>query len=235
MAPESKIAAAFAFVLCVALTPRQAVWAFLAYGGVLLAVILVAGLRIRSVLVRLAAVLPFIAFAFLIPFVSSGERIDLLGVQVSAEGVWAMWNIGMKALLGATVSILLASTTEVPELLKGLGRLHAPAIFVSITSFMVRYLEMIAGDLGRMRTAMAARGYRPRWLWQARPIAAAAGALFIRSYERSERVYAAMLSRGYTGVMPVLGSRRATRSDWAWAAAPPLAGIAIVAAALVTA
>jgi cobalt/nickel transport system permease protein len=46
---------------------------------------------------------------------------------------------------------------------------------------MVRYLEVLAGELGRMRTAMTARGYDPRWLWQVRPIASSAGALFIRS------------------------------------------------------
>ena len=120
----------------------------------------------------------------------------MLGVGVSLEGAWAAWNIGAKALLGATVSILLTATTGIPELLKGLTRLRVPAIFVCLISFMVRYLELIIGDLGRMRSGMAARCYRPRWLWQAKPLAAAAGSLFIRSYERGERIHAAMLARG---------------------------------------
>ena len=84
----------------------------------------------------------------------------------------------------------------------------------AIASFMIRYLELIAGELGRMRTAMTARGYDPRWLWQAKPIASSAGALFIRSYERGERVHAAMLARGYTGTMPELNHHRATQQEW---------------------
>ena len=158
----------------------------------------------------------------------------MLGVGVSLEGAWAAWNIGAKALLGATVSILLTATTGIPELLKGLTRLRVPAIFVCLISFMVRYLELIIGDLGRMRSGMAARCYRPRWLWQAKPLAAAAGSLFIRSYERGERIHAAMLARGYTGVMPDTGGHPATRSDWAKAGIVPLMGMFIVTLALVS-
>ena len=232
LAPETKVAAAFVFVSCVALTPRRSVWAFLAYAAALLAVLLIASIPVRLLLVRLTVLLPFMAFAVLMPFVATGERVDVLGASVSAEGVRAMWSIMAKALLGATVSVLLAATTEVPELLKGMARLRVPTIFISITSFMVRYMELIVRDLGRMRTAMTARGYRPRWLWQARPIASAAGSMFIRSYERAERVHAAMLARGYTGVMPDVGGAPATSVEWMKAGVLPLVGVLIVAIAL---
>ncbi|MFQ5554336.1 MAG: cobalt ECF transporter T component CbiQ [Acidimicrobiia bacterium] len=234
LAPEVKLVAAFGFVLAVALTPREALWAFAAYGVLLVA--LLAGSRFRPgfVLARMMAVLPFVLFAFLIPFIASGERVELLGVAVSREGLWGMWNIVAKASLGITVSILLAGTTEVADMLRGMGRLCVPALLTTIASFMVRYLELISSELGRMRVAMTSRGYDPRWLWQARPLAASAGALFIRSYERGERVHAAMLSRGYTGTMPDLGHRRATRREWLMAAALVLTAGAIAAAALVT-
>ena len=83
--------------------------------------------------------------------------------------------------------------------MKGLARLRVPPVFVSIMSFMVRYMELMADSLARMRTAMTARGYDPRWLWQAKPIASSAGALFVRSYERGERIHAAMVARGIRG------------------------------------
>ena len=76
---------------------------------------------------------------------------------------------------------------------------------MAITSFMVRYGDVITDDLRRMRIARESRGYDPRWFWQARAVATSAGALFIRSYERGERVYVAMLSRGYDGAMPAIG------------------------------
>ena len=66
-----------------------------------------------------------------------------------------------------------------------------------------------------MRVAMTARGYDPRWISQARPIASSAGALFVRSYERGERVHAAMLARGFTGEMPAPDTELVDRSHWA--------------------
>ncbi len=234
LAPEAKIVAAFAFVFAVAVTPREAIWAFAIHGTALVAVTAIAGLRVRFVAARMLAILPFIAFAFLIPFVASGERVELWGMTVSREGLWGAWNILAKASLGAMTSILLAATTEIPDILRGMGRLKVPPVLTAIASFMIRYLELIAGELGRMRTAMTARGYDPRWLWQARPIAASAGALFVRSYERGERVYDAMLARGYRGVMPDLDQHRAGASEWALAALLPLAAILTSAAAIIT-
>ncbi len=234
LAPEAKLVAAFIFVFAVALTPREAVWAFLVYAAALGAIIAVANVPARFVMARLLVVLPFIAFAFLVPFIASGEQVEVIGISVSRDGLWGMWNIVAKATIGATVSITLAATTEIPEMLRGMAVLKVPAPLTAIAMFMVRYLELVAGELGRMRVAMTARGYDPRWLWQARPIAASAGALFIRSYERGERVHAAMLSRGYSGTMPDLNRRRATGAEWRLAALLPVLGAVVAVVALVT-
>jgi len=235
LAPEAKVAAAFGFVLAVALTPRQAVWAFAVDAAALLAVIRLARVPARFMLARLTIIVPFVTFALVIPFIASGEQMDVLGVGVSREGLWGTWNILAKAGLGATTSILLAATTEVPAILHGLTRLRVPPTLTMIAAFMIRYLELIADQLRRMRIAMTARGYDPRWLWQARPIAASAGALFIRSYERGERVHAAMLARGYAGAMPPLNQRTAGSREWLAAGALPLVAAAMAVAGLVVA
>jgi cobalt/nickel transport system permease protein len=78
-----------------------------------------------------------------------------------------------------------------------------------------------------MRVARESRGHDPRWIWQARAIASTAGVLFIRSYERGERVYLAMVSRGYDGSMPVLHEHRASRTEWTLALSLPLAAAAV--------
>ncbi len=109
--PEVKLAAAFGFVLAVAVTPREAVWAFAAYAVVLVGLFAFAGITASFVFARIAAVLPFILFAFLIPFIASGERIEVLGIPMSADGLWSAWGIVAKATLGIAVSILLAGTT----------------------------------------------------------------------------------------------------------------------------
>ena len=128
--------------------------------------------------------------------------------------------------------LVLAATTPVTELLTGLERLQVPRVLVAIAGFMVRYLDVIAGESARMRIARLSRGYDPRWLWQARAVAASAGTLFVRSYERGERVHLAMCARGYGGTMPVLHHHRA--EPHAWRVAPRscrLAAIVVMVAA----
>jgi cobalt/nickel transport system permease protein len=66
-----------------------------------------------------------------------------------------------------------------------------------------RYLFVLIEEARRLRRAAAARGYRPRWLGQSLLIGRLIGQLFMRSYERAERVYGAMVQRGYRGHMPM--------------------------------
>ena len=230
--PEAKVVAAVGLVASSAVTPREAIWAFAAYGVILGLLVAISRVPLRFLAVRLLALTPFVMFALLIPVIASGQTVTIGGVELSVEGLWGAWNILIKALIGGTVSILLAATTEIPEIIRGLGVLRVPALFVSIATFMIRYLELVASELGRMRLAMTARGYDPRWITQTRPIAASAGSLFIRSYERGERVHAAMVARGFTGLMPSLGRRTATGADWAGVGALIMVWVVIATLAL---
>jgi cobalt/nickel transport system permease protein len=214
IAAEAKVVAALGVVTAIAITPRQQVWAFGLYALMVSVLVGVARVPPKFVAVRLLGVAPFVVFALLIPFIATGETTEVWGMELSVEGLWATWNILAKGILGATVTIVLTATTEVPDIIEGMGTLRVPAIFVSITMFMIRYLELVSDELGRMRLAMAARGYDPSGLHQVQPIASSAGTLFVRSYERGERIHAAMLSRGFTGTMPDLGHRRATGVEW---------------------
>ena len=223
LAPETKVVSTFAFVICVALTPREQMWAFGVHAAVALSIV---------VLARLAVIIPFLTFAALVPFVAGGEEVDVLGIGLSRDGLWGAWNVAAKASIGATASIILSATTSVPEILRALTRLRVPKVLVSIMAFMMRYLDLLVDQLGRMRTSMTARCHDPRWLWQAKPIASSAGALFVRSYERGERVHQAMLSRGFTGTMPDLEEQATPGGDWARAAVPPVAALTALLAAV---
>ena len=221
--PQCKIAASLLFVLAVVATPREAVWAYGAYALLLLGLARVGRVPLPLLARRLVIEVPFVLFAVLLPVVGQGERVEVLGLPLAREGLWAAWNILVKGTLGVTASLIVAATTPVPELLRGLERLRLPRAFTTIAGFMVRYADVIADELRRMRIARLSRGYDPRWIWQARAVAATAGTLFIRSYERGERVYLAMVSRGYAGSMPVLEDLAATRRQWLAALAVPAA------------
>ena len=229
--PQCKIAASLLFVLAVVATPREAVWAYGLYALLLAGLARVAGVPLPLLARRLVIELPFLLFAVLLPVVGQGERVEVLGVPLAREGLWAAWNILVKGTLGVTASLLVAATTPVPELLRGLERLRLPRAFTTVAGFMVRYADVIADELRRMCVARLSRGYDPRWIWQARAVAATAGALFIRSYERGERVYLAMVSRGYAGSMPVLDELAASRRQWLAALTVPATAALVAAAA----
>lgn len=228
-----KLAATLLFVIAVVATPREAFWAFGVHAAVVAAAAAAGRLPPGFLLRRLLVEVPFLLFAVFLPFFGRGDRVEVLGVALSQEGLWAAWNIAAKATLGAAASVVLASTTRVPDLLKAFGRLHFPRVIVAMMGFMVRYLDVVTGELGRMRIALQSRAYRPHWIGEARALAAVAGTLFVRSYERGERVYLAMQARGYRGVMPELEATTAPAGQWAAALAVVALAAAVAAVAWV--
>jgi len=197
-----KVLVLLAFVLIVVATPKQ--W-FPVYGGYLLllgVVIAISKVPFGYILKRMVVEVPFLFFAALLPFVATGPRTEVLGLSVSQPGLLAAWGLLAKGTLGVMASLTLAATTEPQQLLLGVERLRLPNQLVQIMSFMVRYLDVVTGEMQRMKIARESRGFSARNPTHWPAVAKSAGALFIRSYERGERVHLAMLSRGYTGRMP---------------------------------
>ncbi|WP_328427109.1 cobalt ECF transporter T component CbiQ [Streptomyces sp. NBC_00443] len=225
--PHTKLAATFAFVVVVVSTPREAMWAFGLYAVLLTVVAGVARVPAGFLLKRLLIEVPFVAFAVLLPFVAEGEQVEVLGMSLSVSGLWGAWNVLAKGTLGVAASVLLASTTELRELLLGLQRLKLPPLLVQIASFMIRYGDVIADEMRRMRIARESRGFEAKGVRHWGVLAKSAGALFIRSYERGERVHLAMISRGYAGSMPVIDDVTASRAQWSYALALPFAALVV--------
>jgi cobalt/nickel transport system permease protein len=221
---QAKVVALLVFVVSVVLIPPQQWWALVASGLALAAVVRIAQVPGRTVVRRMVVETPFVVFALLLPFLATGRRVDVLGVPLAADGLLGAWNLLAKATLGVVAAIVLAATTTPRDLVAGLERLRLPSTLVQIVAFMLRYVSVVVDDLRRMRIARESRGAPPGWLGQLRAVAAGVGALFVRSYERGERVHQAMLARGWTGRAAVLGSPPATAVQWATAAVLPLTG-----------
>jgi cobalt/nickel transport system permease protein len=218
-----KIVAALLFIGVVVATDPTNWWAFGWYALLLGGVAALAGLPARRVLPRIGVELPFVIFAFLLPFLGRPPTTEVLGITLSQPGLLAAWNILAKATLGVATSVVLATTTRSRDLLDGLDRLRLPPLLVEIAGFMLRYVHVVTDEWHRMSQARAARGFHasgPRG-WPV--VARSAGVLFIRSYERGERVHLAMRARGYDGRMPVLRAQPVTGRDWMTAAALPIA------------
>lgn len=147
--------------------------------------------------------------------------IDLgpLTLAISEEGVRQFTTIALKSWVSVQAALLLSFTTPFHDLVDALRELRLPRVMVAIISFMYRYLGVLGDEAQRMNRARASRSAaRPgrraggSLLWRGRVTGAMVGSLFLRSYERSERVYSAMLARGFDGELrylpgPALESR----------------------------
>jgi cobalt/nickel transport system permease protein len=212
--PRAKIVG-LAGITVVAVSTPPRLWPVLAACALALAAIAAAGRVGPGVIwTRARVVLPLVIFvAVFVPFVRGGEQIDLGPVEVSREGLTTFFAVSSKALIGTVSAVLLGATTTFPDVLHGLERMRAPRLLTLIAAFMYRYLFVITGEVRRMRVALASRGYRPRHALQAAAIGRVATALFLRTFERGERVYVAMLARGYTGTTPRLSALAFGRAD----------------------
>lgn len=231
--PQVKIVATVLFTIVVVVTPRDEFGAFGGYAVLLAVVAVLAHVRPLWLAQRSMIELPFVLLAIALPFAGHGERVTWLGMSLSVDGLYGAWNIFIKGTLGVLASLMLAASTTMRDLILGLDRLHSPRIFTQIATFMLRYMDILADDARRMRIARLSRGYDPRFLWQVKAFAVGVGSLFLRAYERGERVYLAMVARGYTGRLPAPERGAASVGQWIACAVLPAvaAGIAVVAVA----
>ncbi len=203
-----KIVVLFAVVLLEVSAPPQAFLLFGVFGGGLVGLALLARLPVGHLAKKALVVLPFLVLVTIsVPFMGGsgtggGYSLGIGRLTVSPRGLWIVWNVLVKSFLSVFAIILLYSTTPFPQLIKGLESLHCPRIFTVLLSFMYRYSFILIDEIYRMKRARDARGFGGRWLWQTKTIGHMVGSLFLRSFHRGEKVYLAMLSRGYEGTMP---------------------------------
>ena len=154
------------------------------------------------------------------PILDTRTVVVIAGVSVSA-GWLSFVSILLKFVLTTGAALLLVATTPFPDICHALRRLGLPALFVSQLSFLYRYLFVLADEVFRLLRAResrsaAATGARSGGsvAWRAGVAGNMAGQLFLRSYERSDRVYNAMLARGYTGHMQTMTPHVLRRVDY---------------------
>jgi len=163
--------------------------------------------------------MPFVLMiAIFIPFIKEGEvagsyNIWLWQVSVTYTGLQVLWNVLIKAWLSILSLTWLTSTTKLTNLLKGLEQLGMPRVMVMILSFMYRYIFVLVDEVMRLRQARDSRDFGSKRLRQLGTVGNMIGTLFIRSYERGERVYAAMLARGFDGHSRTLDRLNFSQAD----------------------
>jgi len=196
------------FILTVSLTPFGAFGAYIALFALIMATALLARIEPTYLLKRSVVALPFALAAITLPFTVPGQTLLTIpvfgGLTVSAEGVIRFVSILIKSWLSLQMAIILV--TAFPAILWALRALRIPPPLIAIVSLMYRYLFVLFDEAMRLLRARAARsatqdGTRSggSLAWRGQVAGRMAGSLMLRSFERSERIYNAMLARGYQG------------------------------------
>ncbi|MBS1254096.1 MAG: Nickel transport protein NikQ [Anaerolineales bacterium] len=224
--PRIKVVVTVLFIVSNVLLPDGAWLAFALAWGVILLTGVVADVGVGYTFKRSFVALPFALAAVTAIFAIPGRPLasvhlgpwDLVATDA---GLIRFVSIVIRSWLSVQMAILLTATTQFPDLMHALRHLRMPRLLVAIVSFMYRYLFVLSDEAMRLLRAREARSARltegdggGSILWRAKIAGNMAGQLFLRSYERSDRIYNAMLARGYTGQHLTLNPHEMRNCDW---------------------
>ena len=184
-----KIIISFVFILFIVSANPTAYLSFVLYGLILLILLAVSRIPFLFIFKKTLVVIPFVVLiAVFIPFMKG------------QDGIILFRGIVLRSYLSILCMTLLISSTKFTRLLKGLEQLKIPKIFIMIMSFMYRYLFLLVDETQRMQRAKESRSFKKTKHFRiVKILSNIIGVLFVRSYERAERVYLAMCSRGFNG------------------------------------
>ncbi len=205
LAPRTRLLCTLLLVFASALTPngRWLTWAIYAVG--VLGVILLSRVTLPVLLRRIAVEFAFIGVVILGTLFRDGGTVlwSWGPLKITTVGLTILGSVAIKALISLLILNVLTLTTSIPALLNALVALRMPPLLVATIASMYRYINVLIGEFNAMRRAAASRNLMGSNRWQRLVIGNMMGSLFIRTYDRGERVYQAMLARGYQGVPPV--------------------------------
>jgi len=185
--PLSKILFTVIYYLYILIFAQKWLWSYLIAFILIMILIFISKIPILFLLKRLLSIIPFILLIILfIPFYKE-------------NGYKTLYLTIIKSILSIVLLIIILSTTRFSDLLKGLSKLKVPITIITILSFIYRYIFVLVDIMEKMLRAITLRSFKKKRIKDIRTIAHILGVLFIRSYERSERVYSAMLLRGFDG------------------------------------
>jgi len=216
-----------AFILTNALLPVGAFPAYLLTFSLILAVEILSELGVVYVLKRSALALPFILAALPLLFTVKGPALFTLqlgswSLALSQAGLERFVSIALKSWISLQAAIVFAASTSFPDILVAMRAVRLPRLLVAVFGLMWRYLFVLVDEVLRLMRARAARSGQSAegrraggsLVWRARVAGGMAGNLFLRGFDRSERIYMAMVARGYDGEVRTLSQPALRLAHW---------------------
>ncbi len=221
--PRVKVLGCLGLIVSTALLPDGAWLAYMLSWSLVIALALAAHIQPWFVIKRSLLLLPFLMAAVTVAFTLPGQIIwrGPWGLAITDNGLVRFVSILLRSWISVQMAVLLTATTRFPDILHALRHLKLPAILVAILAFMYRYLFVLADEAARLLRARAARSARlvgrpggRSLFWRASVAGSMVGGLFGRSMARSDRVYQAMLARGYQGELLTMNPHEMSALDW---------------------
>lgn len=226
--PRVKLVLTLMFIVTTSLTPFGAWAAYILLLAIVLSVEMLSELGVAYVMKRAALAFPFVLAALPLIFTVPGEPLVTIPVfswtlTITLPGVERFLSIAFKSWVSVQMAIVLAATTAFPDLLRALRALHVPKLLVAVFGLMWRYIFVLVDEAQRLMRARSARsGVSPQLgnkaggsiAWRARVTGGMAGNLFVRGFERGDRIYAAMSARGYDGEVRAFAVPPLRGADW---------------------
>ena len=232
--PRVKVIVTLLFIISNVILPDGAWIAFALSFGLVTLVCALANIGIFFALKRSFVALPFALVAVTVVFTTpwqplAGWQIGSGALMATDAGLVRFFSILARSWLSVQMAIVLTAVTPIPDLLHALRHLRVPPLLVGVIGFMLRYLDVLTEEALRLMRARDARsvGSGGSLLWRAQVTGNMVGQLFLRSYDRSERVYQAMLARGFDGRFLAANPHQMRAHDW-WALAGTVVALALI-------
>jgi cobalt/nickel transport system permease protein len=180
------------------------------------------GYTLKRSFIALPFALAAITAVFALPGKTLAEFDFLFWHLVATDaGLLRFLSIVVRSWLSVQVAILLVTTTQFPDLIHALEHLRLPRMLITVIAFLYRYIFVLSDEVLRLLRARQARSAvlpgqngGGSVFWRAKIAGNMVGQLFLRSYERSDRIYSAMLARGYQGHLRTLNRHTMHTRDW---------------------
>ena len=232
--PRVKLGLTLAFIVTMALTPPGAWPVYIVLCALALATALLSELGVGYVLGRALLALPFALAALPVLFTTAGTPLLTfpapVALTLTTEGLARFTGIALKSWLSVQMAVVLVGSTPFPDLLLAMRALRIPRLLAAIVGLMWRYLFVLVDEALRLLRARESRSAPPRCAaafagrgrrvggslaWRARVAGGMVGNLFLRAFDRADRIYAAMLARCYDGEVRVLPRPSLRLGQWA--------------------
>ena len=202
LAPHTRVLCVLLLLLAIVLTPNGHWLTWCAYSIPILGMLLISRVTLGVLCKRIAVESTFVGVVLIGTLFRPGEDVvwQWGWLQITTTGLIVLGSVSFKALLSLLLLNMLTLTTSAPVLFQALAVLRTPPLLVAILSSMYRYLGLLIEEFNAMRRAAMSRNLMGGNHWQRLVIGNMIGSLFIRTYERGDRIHQAMLSRGYQGI-----------------------------------